>query len=132
MMAGAAHDPVFAKRGGVPSKVAKEYNMADKRSGFLKSAMRAKGPAYEAGGSVDPDERASALIKQMEDKATDYNKKQAEDAKKRKAMPAVRPKNPRKDPHGGDTTRGIPAMKAGGAVRGKGATARGIRPAKYY
>ena len=30
MMAGAAHDPKFAKKVGVPVKVAKEYNQADK------------------------------------------------------------------------------------------------------
>jgi len=53
MMAGAAHDPVFAKRVGVPGKVAKEFNKADDRSGFLSSAMRAKGPAYQEGGKVE-------------------------------------------------------------------------------
>ena len=52
MMAGAAHDPVFAKRVGVPTKVAQEFNRADDKSGFLSSAMRAKGPAYKEGGSV--------------------------------------------------------------------------------
>jgi hypothetical protein len=30
MMAGAAHDPKFAKKVGVPVKVAKEYNQANK------------------------------------------------------------------------------------------------------
>jgi hypothetical protein len=29
-MAAAAHDPKFAKKAGVPMKVAKEYNRADK------------------------------------------------------------------------------------------------------
>lgn len=52
MMAGAAHDPVFAKKVGVPTKVAKEFNKADDKSGFLGSAMRAKGPAYKEGGNV--------------------------------------------------------------------------------
>ncbi|NBT32727.1 MAG: hypothetical protein EBT13_12740 [Rhodobacteraceae bacterium] len=52
MMAGAAHDPVFAKKVGVPTKVAKEFNKADDKSGFLSSAMRAKGPAYKEGGKV--------------------------------------------------------------------------------
>ena len=52
MMAGAAHDPVFAKKVGVPTKVAQEFNRADDKSGFLSSAMRAKGPAYKGGGSV--------------------------------------------------------------------------------
>lgn len=36
MMAGAAHDPAFAKKVGVPVKVAKEFNQADKGTGILK------------------------------------------------------------------------------------------------
>lgn len=57
MMAGAAHDPVFAKKVGVPAKVAKEFNKADKTSGFLGSAMRAKGSGVmkkAKGGEVSP------------------------------------------------------------------------------
>ena len=52
LMAASAHDPVFAKKVGVSTKVAKEFNKADDKSGFLSSAMRAKGPAYKGGGSV--------------------------------------------------------------------------------
>ena len=33
LMAAAAHDPKFAKKVGVPSKVAKEFNKADKGTG---------------------------------------------------------------------------------------------------
>lgn len=33
MMAAAAHSPEFAKKVGVPQKVAKEYAAADKRKG---------------------------------------------------------------------------------------------------
>jgi hypothetical protein len=40
LMAAAAHDPEFAERVGVPRKVAKEFNKADKKSGRLKKAMR--------------------------------------------------------------------------------------------
>ena len=36
MMAGAAHSPAFAKKVGVPQKVAREFNRADKRAGYLK------------------------------------------------------------------------------------------------
>ena len=36
MMAGAAHDPKFAKKVGVPQKVAKEFNQGDKGTGILK------------------------------------------------------------------------------------------------
>ena len=32
LMAAAAHDPAFAKKVGVPGKVAKEFNKADKGS----------------------------------------------------------------------------------------------------
>lgn len=36
MMAGAAHDPAFARKVGVPMSVAKEFNKADVRTGILK------------------------------------------------------------------------------------------------
>lgn len=42
MMAAAAHDAKFAAKVGVPVKVAKEFNRADKRSGLLSKAMRSK------------------------------------------------------------------------------------------
>jgi hypothetical protein len=38
MMAGAAHDPEFAKKVGVPQSVAKEFNQADKGGSLLKRA----------------------------------------------------------------------------------------------
>ena len=58
LMAAAAHDPVFAKKVGVPADVASEFNKADTRSGFLKSAMRAKGPAYKEGGKVSNSQKS--------------------------------------------------------------------------
>ncbi|MFO0202366.1 MAG: hypothetical protein ACK528_04465 [Alphaproteobacteria bacterium] len=42
MMAAAAHDPEFAKKVGVPMKVAKEYNQEDKGGRLLKQAMHAQ------------------------------------------------------------------------------------------
>jgi hypothetical protein len=39
-MAAAAHDPSFAKKVGVPMKVAKEFNKADKGGKLLKRAMK--------------------------------------------------------------------------------------------
>lgn len=42
MMAAAAHDPSFAKRVGVPVKVAKEFNQADAGTGLLSAAMKKK------------------------------------------------------------------------------------------
>jgi hypothetical protein len=35
-MAAAAHDPAFARKAGVPQKVAKEYNAADRGTGILR------------------------------------------------------------------------------------------------
>lgn len=42
LMAAAAHDPAFAKKVGVPSKVAKEFNKADKGTKLLSRAMKKK------------------------------------------------------------------------------------------
>lgn len=36
LMAAAAHNPKFAKKAGVPPKVAKEFNEADAGTGILK------------------------------------------------------------------------------------------------
>ena len=36
LMAAAAHNPAFAKKAGVPKKVAKEFNAADKGSGIFR------------------------------------------------------------------------------------------------
>jgi hypothetical protein len=41
-MAGAAHDPKFAKKVGIPQSVAKEFNQADKRTGILRKKKREK------------------------------------------------------------------------------------------
>jgi hypothetical protein len=42
MMAGAAHNPQFAKKVGVPTKVAKEFNKADTGGSMLSKAMKGK------------------------------------------------------------------------------------------
>lgn len=41
-MAAAAHDPEFAKKVGIPRKVAKEFNKADKGTGILKGKKKRK------------------------------------------------------------------------------------------
>lgn len=41
-MAGAAHDPKFAKKVGIPQNVAKEFNQADKGTKLLSDAMKKK------------------------------------------------------------------------------------------
>ena len=43
LMAAAAHDPAFARRVGVPQKVAKEFNREDAKTGMLKRAARGRG-----------------------------------------------------------------------------------------
>jgi hypothetical protein len=35
-MAAAAHNPAFAKKAGIPVKVAKEFNTADAKTGILR------------------------------------------------------------------------------------------------
>ena len=48
-MAAAAHDPAFAKRVGIPIKVAKEFNKADKGKKLLKKAMSKKSMRFAKG-----------------------------------------------------------------------------------
>jgi hypothetical protein len=47
MMAAAAHNPSFAKRVGIPTSVAKEYNKADTGSKLLKKAMKSRTPGAD-------------------------------------------------------------------------------------
>ena len=39
-MAGAAHNPAFAKKMGIPQSVAKEFNQADAKTGILKKKKK--------------------------------------------------------------------------------------------
>lgn len=39
-MAAAAHDPKFAKKVGIPTKVAKEFNQADKGTNIRKKGKK--------------------------------------------------------------------------------------------
>lgn len=41
-MAAAAHNPKFARKLGIPQKVAKEFNAADKGTKMLSKAMKKK------------------------------------------------------------------------------------------
>jgi len=47
MMAAAAHDPKFAKKVGVPSSVAKDYNKADTGTKMLSRAMKSGKPGTD-------------------------------------------------------------------------------------
>ena len=146
MMAGAAHDPVFAKKVGVPTKVAKEFNKADAKSGFLSSAMRAKGPAYKEGGNVKKYAEGSQVSAEDEAeyrRSGQYladklqfearNNKAKMDAmmkgieERRRTAPPAR--SDRNNPDRGTITKGY---AKGGSVKGKGCEQRGTRPAKYY
>jgi hypothetical protein len=42
LMAAASHNPKFAKKVGVPQKVAEEFNQADKGTGILKAPKIAR------------------------------------------------------------------------------------------
>lgn len=42
LMAAAAHNPKFAKKVGVPSGVAKEFNQADAKTGILRKKRKKK------------------------------------------------------------------------------------------
>jgi len=39
-MAGAAHDPKFAKKMGIPQSVAREFNQADAKTGILRKKKK--------------------------------------------------------------------------------------------
>ena len=153
MMAGAAHDPVFAKKVGVPTKVAREFNKADDKSGFLSSAMRAKGPAYQEGGKVkkyaegsqvtaedEAEYRSSGqyLLDKIRMDAANNEARTQEMMRKiqemrRKAPP---PRSDRKNPDRATIVPRVydkpPQFAKGGAVKVKGCEQRGTRPAKYY
>ncbi len=41
-MAAAAHNPAFAKKAGISGNVAREFNMADAKTGILRKKKRKK------------------------------------------------------------------------------------------
>lgn len=51
-MAGAAHDPAFAKKMSIPQSVAKEFNQADKGGPMLSKGNKPKTASYAEGGPV--------------------------------------------------------------------------------
>lgn len=50
-MAAAAHNPAFAKKIGIPPKVAKEFNRADAKTGILKKKKKRPSHAEALFGS---------------------------------------------------------------------------------
>lgn len=65
-MAGAAHDPAFAAKVGIPPKVAKEFNQADKGSALLSQAMRSRHLRKPAEGSPAEERGESARVERSE------------------------------------------------------------------
>lgn len=159
LMAGAAHDPVFARKVGVSPRVAKEYNKADDRSGFLSSAMRTK---MAEGGKVEkPKEEPPEPPRQRDpNSAKDAYEQQWDKFRTPKKLfrsdtdiPNNRPQTKAK---GGTVNTGALASSGpdrnievsekegkkflkdalgyntGGKVRGTGKALRGFRPAKIY
>lgn len=60
-MAAAAHNPAFAKKIGIPQKVAKDFNAADAGTGILN-----KPPRQKHGGLLGETMRKSHNTKRME------------------------------------------------------------------
>jgi hypothetical protein len=46
-MAAAAHDPKFAKKLGIPQKVAQDFNRADSGTAMLSRAMKRRKALYD-------------------------------------------------------------------------------------
>lgn len=57
LMAAAAHNPAFAKKVGIPTKVAKEFNQAD------------KGKKFKGGGMAKSDSKEDTKMDKAQDKA---------------------------------------------------------------
>ena len=91
LMAAAAHNPAFAKKVGVPTSVAKEFNQAD------------KGKKFKEGGM--------ALFKGKESKAEE--KAEAKAVKTGKLSPAQYAKGEAKEGHGAGALAKGKALKSG-------------------
>ena len=94
LMAAAAHNPAFAKKVGVPVKVAKEFNQADKGKKFGGGGMAKKEMHAEKGEMKADVKQDKAMIK----KAVGMHDKQL---------------------HGGKKTN-LAGLKSGGRIAAKG------------
>lgn len=68
-MAAAAHDPAFAEKVGIPQKVAKDFNQADKGGALLSQAMRSRHlrSRKPVEGSPEEERTESASFERRED-----------------------------------------------------------------
>ena len=108
-MAAAAHNPAFAKKVGIPAKVAKEFNQAD------------KGKKFKQGGEMavkkfDP----KKLFKGKESVGEEL--KEAKAIKSGKITPMQYAKGEKSEP--------VKKMKGGGSCMKKGGAVKKMAPAK--
>lgn len=54
-MAAAAHNPGFAKKMGIPSSVARDFNQADAKTGILRKKKKGVAPAAKKNLGPDAD-----------------------------------------------------------------------------
>jgi len=78
-MAAAAHNPAFAKKAGIPTSVAKEFNQADKGKKFKEGGMATKKEMHAEKGEMKKD---LAQDKKMIKKAIAMHDKQEHPGKK--------------------------------------------------
>lgn len=69
-MAAAAHDPSFAKKVGIPTSVAKDFNKADAGTGIIKP-KKARMSAKEYGDVVKGAEKVTKRLRKDTDKDGD-------------------------------------------------------------
>jgi hypothetical protein len=112
-MDAAAHNPAFAKKVGVPSKVAKEYSQAS------------KGQSFKEGGAMKSDiKQDKAMAKKavgMHESQLHGGKKSDMSKLKKGGMPMVM-KDGKKVPAFAAKSGGMTKMARGGGVEAKGKT----------
>ena len=112
-MDAAAHNPAFAKKVGIPSKVAKEYSQAS------------KGQTFKEGGAMKNDmTQDKAMVKKavgMHDKQMHGGKKTDMSKLKKGGMPMVM-KDGKKVPAFAAKSGGMTKMARGGGIETKGKT----------
>lgn len=110
-------------------KTAKDFNKADAKSKFLKSAMRAKGPAFAEGGDVKESRDASMA------RIQDMIANPPEDKPAPKPAPS-KPRSDRRNPDRATVTPKVyekpPQYAKGGSVRGAGCETKGLKKATIY
>jgi len=143
-MAGVIHSASYARKMGIPQKVAKEYNTADARSGFLGSAMRMTGKkkAFAEGGKVTSKRKPQvgdneSMTRGM---SPELLRETAPQVERMRPFEGVYDEFSKPGAWRGDEiksnsrpdSRPVKKAKGGSVTRGVGAAQRGFRPAKIY